>query len=156
MSFAWRLLGMSRGSKKYAGYIQSFQAEAIPRQEAYKAIQKSLDISIPEHRFNTEWGILKSAQNKWDFMNTYSAEDKVRVGYQRVLTRMSRRHKSIIKFEVLNQKTGETFDMYTTVYHDRQMKRSSLRRKGIKALLKATTTKLEFLKDTFTGGYLSK
>lgn len=156
MTAVWRLLGMSRASKTYGQYIQAFQTEGASRETARRIIQQEMKVNIPTHRFNTEWGIIKSAGGKWVVMNETTPGRIVRTGYQRTVFKQIQRYKTILKIQVVNDDTGELFDMKTTVYNDTLLKRKDIRELALEAIRKSSTTKLTFLDDELLAGYVSK
>lgn len=146
-----KLAGMSKRSKAYVSAIRDFIREGEPRESAYKHVTRSY-FDIPLHTFRTEWGIISNYLKKQEGA-TKAGSLKGR--YQRMSHRMWRRYKTIVELTVLNEETGEIYDMYVTVTHNKILKSETLRRYAVRVVKEHTTTKIRMLNHKIVGMFES-
>lgn len=150
------LLGISRLSRQTVGFMNSLIARGESRDFVRSAISSIPNLRPSLRTFNTDFGIVKSATAKWEMLSTFTRSQLVNEGYQRVVTKLPRRYKTVVRLTGIDTATGEQFLTHQTIFHDDFLKRSTIEDRALRDFEKYDDQLIVIEKIDLIEGYLSR
>lgn len=139
------LRGLSSLGRRAASWIKSFMDSGFTSGEARRTLRDIGKIDIPRFDFNKSWSIIQEASTAWDRMKFVGRDKTILKGYAGTKHFLSRNFATTIRSEVRNIRTGEIFDLHTTVMHDEQLTRENLEDAAWDSITEGVSTDVELL-----------
>lgn len=150
------LLGISKGSRQTVGFMRSLIARGESKDFIRSAISSVSKLRPTLSTFNTDFGIVQSATNKWLQLGTFTRSQLVNEGYQRMVTKMPRRYKTVVRLTGIDTATGEAFLTHQTIFHDDFLKRSTIEDRALRDFETYDDQLIVIEKIDLVEGYLSR